>query len=135
MGDRRVVFATNIRYETPLETVEQIPGVIKNIVEAQDNVRFDRSHFAKHGATALAFETVYFVTSPNYNHFMDIQQAINLRLHRELNNLSAEFAYPTQRLLLADADGSVLRSNGRGAEDDAATTERDKAERERGHSN
>jgi small-conductance mechanosensitive channel len=29
---------------------------------------------------------------------MDIQQSINLRLHRELNELGVELAYPTQKL-------------------------------------
>ena len=36
-----------------------MPALIREIVEAQEGARFDRSHFAKHGAAALDFETVY----------------------------------------------------------------------------
>ena len=104
MSERRVVFATNITYETPIDTVERVPALIKQIVESQKDTRFDRSHFAKHGAASLDFETVYYVLSPDYNRFMDTQQAINIRLHRELSNLGVEFAYPTQRLIVESSD-------------------------------
>jgi small-conductance mechanosensitive channel len=100
MAERRVVFVTNVTYETPIESVERIPALIRQIVEAQDDTRFDRSHFMRHGSASLDFETVYYVLSPDYNKYMDIQQAINVRLHRELANLGVEFAYPTQRLIL-----------------------------------
>jgi small-conductance mechanosensitive channel len=103
MQERRVVFATNITYETPIELVERIPALIREIVEAQEGTRFDRSHFARHGAASLDFETVYFVLSADFNDYMDIQQAINLRLHRELAALGIDFAYPTQRLIVETA--------------------------------
>jgi small-conductance mechanosensitive channel len=101
MSERRVVFSTSITYETPIELVERIPGLIREIVESQQGTRFDRSHFARHAAASLDFETVYFVLSADFNRYMDVQQAINIRLHRELAKLGVEFAYPTQRLLIA----------------------------------
>jgi small-conductance mechanosensitive channel len=102
MLERRVVFATSVTYETPIEKLERVPRLIQEIIEAQVDTRFDRSHFAKHGAASLDFETVYYVLSADYNHHMDIQQAINLRLHREFATLGIEFAYPTQKLFLAN---------------------------------
>jgi small-conductance mechanosensitive channel len=104
MMERRVVFATSVTYETPFEKVERIAPLIRAIVEEQTDTRFDRSHFARHGASSLDFETVYYVLSPDYNRYMDIQQAINLRLHQEFARLGIEFAYPTQKLFLARAD-------------------------------
>lgn len=100
MAERRVVFTTNVTYETPIEKLERIPELIKQIIQAQSDTRFDRSHFMRHGSASLDFETVYYVLSPDYNKYADIQQAINLRLHRELGAMGVEFAYPTQRLLL-----------------------------------
>ena len=38
--------------------------------------------------------------SPDYTLYMDIQQAINLRLYRELAEEGIEFAYPTQTLFI-----------------------------------
>ncbi|HJR71784.1 MAG TPA: mechanosensitive ion channel family protein [Gammaproteobacteria bacterium] len=101
MMERRVVFATGVTYETSIEILERIPGLIRDIVEGQADTRFDRSHFAAHGAASLNFETVYYVRSPDYNRYMDIQQAINLCLHREFTKLGIEFAYPTQKIFVA----------------------------------
>lgn len=99
MSERRVVFTVGVTYETPSDKLEIIPGLIRGIVEAHKDTRFDRSHFAAHGAASLDFETVYYVLSADYNQYMDIQQTINLRLHREFEKMGVEFAYPTQRIL------------------------------------
>lgn len=101
MFERRVLFSTSVTYETAIESIERIPALIREIVLAQPDTRFDRSHFVRHAAASLDFETVYFVLSPDYNRYMDIQQAINLRLHRELAKLRVEFAYPTQKVFVA----------------------------------
>lgn len=105
MSQRRIVFATNIAYETPVELVEQIPALIREIVEKQPNTQFDRSHFRTHGASSLDFETVYFVLSSDFNEYVDIQQVINLSLHRKFAELGIEFAYPTQKLFLSMLGG------------------------------
>lgn len=100
MQERRVVFGTSVTYETPIEQLEQIPALIRQIVESQPDTRFDRSHFAKHAAASIDYETVYYVLSADFNKHMDIQQSINLRLHRELQQRGIEFAYPTQKLFV-----------------------------------
>lgn len=102
MMERRVVFSISAARDTPIETIERIPGAIREIVESQQDTRFDRSHFQKYGESSLDFETVYYVLSGDYNKYMDIQQAINLALHRRFTQLGAEFAYPTQRLLVTN---------------------------------
>jgi small-conductance mechanosensitive channel len=81
--------------------LEKIPPLIRRAVEAQQDTRFDRSHFVRHGAASLDFETAYYVLSADYNRYMDVQQAINLRVHREFAELGIEFAYPTQKVILA----------------------------------
>jgi small-conductance mechanosensitive channel len=101
---RRVVFATRIPYETPVDKIERVAPLIREIVEAQKDTRFDRSHFASHGPFSLEFETVYYVLSADYNRYMDIQQAINLRLHRELARLGIALAYPVQRVFITEPE-------------------------------
>jgi hypothetical protein len=73
--------------------------MIREIVEAQEGTRFDRSHFTRHGVASLEFETVYFVLSPDFNRYMDIQQTINLEIHRRFLELGIPFASATQRQL------------------------------------
>jgi small-conductance mechanosensitive channel len=101
MVERRVQFATRASYTTPVEIIEQIPPIIRAAIEEQKNTRFDRSHFLRHGDSALEFETVYYVLTADYNQFMDIQQAINLRIHRKFQELGVVFAIPTQKLVFA----------------------------------
>ena len=100
MQERRVVFKLGVIYQTPAEKLEEIPGIIRDAIEAQDKTRFDRSHFASYGDFSLDFETVYYVLSADYNLYMDIQQAINLSIFRRFADEGIEFAYPTQTLFL-----------------------------------
>jgi small-conductance mechanosensitive channel len=103
MSERRVVFTLGVTYETPRATLERIPPAIRSIVQAENDVRFDRAHFFRFGPASLDFEVVYFVLSPDYNRFMDVQQSINLKVMELFEREGVQFAYPTQRLLLERA--------------------------------
>jgi len=98
MYERRIVFGFGVLYETPTDVVAAIPSMVREIVERQMNVRFDRCHFRSFGNSALDFETVYYVDVPDYNVYMDTQQAINLGIMRAFEVEGIEFAYPTQTL-------------------------------------
>ncbi|WP_455366779.1 mechanosensitive ion channel family protein [Kaarinaea lacus] len=100
MYERRVSFDLGVTYQTPHDKIKMIPAIIREAVEAQDKTRFDRSHFKKHGDFSLVFETVYYVAGPDYNLYMDIQQAINLQIHERFEQEAIEFAYPTQTLFV-----------------------------------
>ena len=60
--------------------------MIRDIVESQKSIRFDRAHFKEFGNTALLFEVVYFLLNPDMNLYMDIQQAINLEIVRRFES-------------------------------------------------
>ncbi len=100
MFERRIVGSFGVTYDTAFEKIRKIPKMVKTAIEAQEKVRFDRAHFKSHGASSLDFEYVYYVLSPSYNTYMDIQQAINLELHRRFLEEKIEFAYPTQTVYL-----------------------------------
>ena len=103
MYERRVVFNIGVIYQTTQEQLEKIPVIIRDIIEQQDRVRFDRSHFKGFGNFSLDFETVYWVKLADYNIYMDIQQAINLGIIQKFREEKIEFAYPTQ-LVYVDKD-------------------------------
>jgi small-conductance mechanosensitive channel len=98
MQERRVLFSIGVTYDTPVELLEQIPVLIQQAVAAQADARLDRAHFKGFGPSSLDFEVVYYMLRPDYNLFMDVQQAINLQLVRSLGQLGIEFAFPTQTL-------------------------------------
>ncbi|MEX2284909.1 MAG: mechanosensitive ion channel family protein [Gemmatimonadota bacterium] len=107
MYERRVVFGIGVVYQTPRGQLEQIPNLIRDIIQAQDGTRFDRSHFKSYGAFSLDYETVYYVLDPDYNRHMDIQQAINLAIFEQFENQGIEFAYPTQTVVLEGVPARV----------------------------
>jgi len=100
MFERRVVFSVGVVYQTPYEKLKKIPALIQEIIEAQEQVRFDRAHFKDYGPYSLNFEIVYWVKDPDYNVYMNIQQAINLAIFQGFEKKGIEFAYPTQLLYI-----------------------------------
>jgi small-conductance mechanosensitive channel len=101
MKERRVNFSVGVVYQTPPEVLARIPTVLRDAVEAQDQTRFDRAHLRGFGDSALEFEVVYYMKIPTYNTYMDVQQAINLRLVERFAAEGIEFAYPTRTVYLA----------------------------------
>jgi small-conductance mechanosensitive channel len=106
MERRRVVFQLGVIYQTTLEQVKEIPGIVKQIIESQEDTTFDRGHFAKYGDFSLNFEFVYYVIGPDYNKYMNIQQAINFEIYKVFGEKGIEFAYPTQTLFMSMLNGN-----------------------------
>jgi small-conductance mechanosensitive channel len=98
MYERRIVFTIGVLYQTAYEQLIEIPKMIRDIIEKQQRVRFERAHFKEYGAYSLNFEIVYWINNPDYNVYMDIQQAINLSIFKQFNENGIGFAYPTQTL-------------------------------------
>jgi small-conductance mechanosensitive channel len=107
MAERRVVFALGVIYQTPSEKLKKIPGMIKEMIDAQELTRFDRAHFKEFGDFSLNFEVVYWIASPDYNKYMDTQQTINLLIYDRFTEEGIEFAYPTQSLFLERNDSNI----------------------------
>lgn len=99
MAERRVQFTTMVAYGTSVEFIEKIPAWIREFIQAEKGTRFDRSHFLRHGEKALEFESVYYVLSADYNRYMDIQQGINLKIHRRLQENGISFAISPQGVI------------------------------------
>ncbi len=106
MEKRRVVFHLGVIYQTTAEQLKEVPGVVKEIIQAQTDVTFDRGHFYSYGDSSLDFEFVYYVIGADYTKYMDIQQAINLQIFEEFEKRGIEFAYPTRTLFLSKDDGN-----------------------------
>lgn len=100
---RRIVFGFGVTYDTTPEQAEAIPGIVRKLIEAHPQLRFDRAHFKAFGASSLDYEVVYIVEDPAFSVYMDMQQAVNLGLMRELKALGVEFAFPTRTVHIASA--------------------------------
>lgn len=100
MEERRIFFKFGVVYQTSLEKLRLIKEMVTDIIEKQKGARLDRVHFKEYGDSALVFEVVYFVASPDYKHYMDVQEKINLEIFRRIQEEAIEFAYPTQTIYL-----------------------------------
>ena len=113
MQRRRIVFTIGVTYQTTAEQLKEIPSLIRNTIDKQENATIDRVHFSSYGDFSLNFETVYFVESSDYNTYMNIQQAINLTLFEAFEKMGVEFAYPTQTIFMAKNDAEKEESKSR----------------------
>lgn len=100
LQERRIVFKFGVLYDTSADTLEAIPGMIREIVQSRDNTRFDRAHFLSFGDSSLDFEVVYYVLTADYVVYMDVQQQINLAMIRRFAEHDIGFAFPTRTLHL-----------------------------------
>src|SRR6202000_1106496 len=51
MRERRALFQFGVSYDTEPEALAAIPGMVRQIIEATPDTRFDRCHFLTYGAT------------------------------------------------------------------------------------
>jgi len=100
MSERRVLFSFGVTYQTSLEKLKAIKEIVSAIINKEDYTRLDRVHFKEYGDFSLNFEVVYFVTQPDYNLYMDVQERINHEIFRQFGEEGIEFAYPTQTIFL-----------------------------------
>jgi small-conductance mechanosensitive channel len=97
MFTRRVAFMIRVRYGTTPEQLAAIPGMVKEIVDGQEeNATFERAHLRNLGQWAAEFEVVYWIKTSDYIVFMDTNQAVLLGVLRALAERGIDIAFPTQ---------------------------------------
>ena len=101
MAKRRVAFRLGVTYQTPVDRLREIPGIVADVFREIEGATLDRVHFFSYGDFSLVHEVVYYVDGNDYTRYMDVQQAANLRIHEEFGKRRIEFAYPTQTVYLA----------------------------------
>jgi small-conductance mechanosensitive channel len=105
--ERRNLFTIGVSYETPYEKVAAIPKILEEVIRSTPDTRFERAHFKAFGDSALVYEVVYFVLKQDYNVFMDVQQSVNLGIHRRFAEEDIDLAFPTQLVHLIRPGGTT----------------------------
>lgn len=98
LRERRVVHQLGVTYSTPIEKLEKIPALVKEIFAKYTELRLDRVNFFRYGASSLDYEVVFFVANPDYNLYMDVQEKALLDIYRKFTAEKIEFAFPTQTI-------------------------------------
>ena len=112
MKERRVLFTLGVVYETSHEKLVKIPQLVREIISGESKASFGRAHFSGYGDFALNYDIVYFVRTPLFDDYMDVQQNINLEIFRKFAEEGIEFAYPTRKVFVESAGGEPAEPAG-----------------------
>ena len=96
LESRRIEFAFSVPYETPLEKLEKLGSIVRDVVTRVPEAEFDRAHVRNFEDSGLHCEAVFFVRHNDYNRAMDIQQAITLGVLKSFSEEGIAMAYPTR---------------------------------------
>jgi small-conductance mechanosensitive channel len=108
---RRVLFGFGITYDATAEQVAAVPQLLRELIEADPQLEYVRAHFKGFGESSLDFEVVYRVKHPDYDVYMDRQQALNLALMRAFEQRGISFAFPTRTVNIAGATAQTGHVN------------------------
>lgn len=103
MAERRVVLKFGVAHSIPADKLARVPETLRRMIDSREQLRFDRSHLSGLTESALQFETVWYVLSPDYALHMDQQQAILLELLGWLEAEGIELANPARFMALERA--------------------------------
>jgi small-conductance mechanosensitive channel len=109
MGERRAAHTFDVVYQTPAEKVARIPEIVRRLIDAREQLRFDHAHLTGLSDSGLRFEMVWFVLSPDNALHLELQQAVLLDLLRRFEEEGIELAYPTRTLWLQGDGGPERR--------------------------
>ena len=82
MSERRVVFHLEVGSHTPVEKLDALPEMIKEVVSAHPELRFERAYFQTFRGALQIWEVVFYVLSADIHLHMDRQHQVNLALHK-----------------------------------------------------
>ncbi|WP_295684016.1 mechanosensitive ion channel family protein [uncultured Nevskia sp.] len=120
MHERRVVMTVDVEFATPVDVVEKIPGMLRDIVSSQQKTRVDRAHLRALVGGAYQFELVYWMIDPAYGLYMDTRQQVLLTIVRRFEADGIRFSFPysgsSRELLAAVAQLSVQTTHQLGSE-------------------
>ncbi len=97
LGERRVVLGFRVDFDTSEAKLAQIPDMVKEILQKNDDVRVDRVHLQSVTDFGPHYEVVYYVGVPDFNRMMDINHALYVALFGVFGKEGITFAIPVQK--------------------------------------
>ncbi len=92
----RAQFPIKISYDTPIKQLRAIPDMVIKIIEKHKEADVQRVYFTSFAESSLSFEIAYYVNSPVYKDFLEVQQQVNLEILEKFEKEKIKIAYPTQ---------------------------------------
>jgi small-conductance mechanosensitive channel len=93
----RALFRLYVAYETPADTVAQVPALVKAAVDGQAHTRYGSCLLADLGQYAMEFEVLYFILPTRTVDSGVVVDAVNHAIVAAFAAAGVKFAYPTRR--------------------------------------
>jgi small-conductance mechanosensitive channel len=104
---RRIKFTLGLVQWTPVETMEALPAILQEVVEACGQ-KFVRAGFLQFGASSYDFDIEFDSQSPDFAPFFDARHKVGLAIVKRFNDEGIELAYPTQTTFTAAPEGGMV---------------------------
>lgn len=103
----RFSFMLGVAYETPPDTLDRIPAMLREIVEA-NGATAPRAGFSAFGASTLDYELIVEVPGSDWGVAHPTRDRIATAILRRFAEAGISFAYPTQTSYTAAPDGKLV---------------------------
>jgi small-conductance mechanosensitive channel len=126
---RRIKFTLGLVQWTPVETMEALPAMLQEVVEACGQ-KFVRAGFMQFGASSYDFDVEFDSESPDFKPFFDARHQVGLAIVKRFNEEGIELAYPTQTGFTAAPEGGMIMPYASSARDKPARQVREPNQRQ-----
>lgn len=103
----RFSWMLGVAYETPPDVLDRIPGILKEIVEAE-GAKAARAGFANFNASSLDYELIVEVPSSDWSVAHPMRDRIATTILRRFAAEKISIPYPTQTTFTAAPDGTII---------------------------
>ena len=104
---RRVQLTLGIAQWTPIDTMEKLPDMLREVVEAHDR-KFVRAGLVEFGASSYDFGVEFDTIGAAYQDWYDARHVVGMAIIRRLNDEGIDLAYPSQTTFTAAPEGGLI---------------------------
>ena len=103
MNQRRCEQVIGVAYDTTPEQLRRIPLWVKEIIQRQPLLQFDRCHLIRFGSSSLDFEIIMFILDSDYNKFADLQHEILIQIFQKFQDEKVQIPFPTTTVFVNES--------------------------------
>ncbi|WP_242153114.1 mechanosensitive ion channel family protein [Sphingomonas sp. BAUL-RG-20F-R05-02] len=103
----RLGFTIGVAYETPPDVLARLPGILKELVEAE-GATAARAGFESFGASSLDFALLFDIPGEDWGTAHPTRDRLMVSIMRRFADEKITIAYPTQTTYTAAPDGTII---------------------------
>lgn len=104
--EREVVITLGIACDTPIDVLESIPDLLRDIINSFPQCSFGRACLLAFGSSSYNYQVIYLVSEQRggLRDFMYTQSKVNIAILKKFAEKKISIPYPTEHVLLTNLD-------------------------------